>query len=145
MGHVELSFSSLAHSECRTAQSTADGGLGVWSLRWEGAVQDVEGEVWQEGRWVCGKLGLSESGGGQQGSTGQCSVELRVRRMSLGEEESHVASGQDVRSGLLILNTLTGEGALSIHRVLRTRTLTLPKPCEISSSFNTCLGHLSVV
>lgn len=71
-----------------TAQSTADGGRGVVT-QVGGRSAECGGRSLAGGQaGLCLEL-ICQSGGGQQGSTGQCSVELRVRRMSLGEEESH--------------------------------------------------------
>ena len=67
---------------------------------------------------------VCQSGGGQRGSSGQCCVELRVRRMSLGEEESHAWHQAGCSGGLLIASCTCSlsEGALSLHSALDTDT-----------------------
>ena len=104
-----------------TAQSTAHGGLGGMVTR----VGGVQRRMWRAGGQAGLWQGLFVSQvEGSEGSSGQCCVELRVRRMSLGEEESHAWHQAGCSGGLLIASCTCSlsEGVLSLHSAPDTDT-----------------------
>ena len=104
-----------------TAQSTADGGWSGVVTRVGGVQCRMGGAGGQVGLWQGLSVSQAEGSGGP---SGQCCVELRVRRMSLGEEESHAWHRAGCSGGLLIASCTCSlsEGALSLHSAPDTDT-----------------------